>query len=225
MRRLLLLAFLLPGHAFADGILRTDYADLEPRLTARVDFEDHPRFMTPGQRHDEVIEADGARFGERLLGQRVQQSNGFDRLRGQPISPVAIAAGAPGENLSVTHYLLISNHLVGNAAPGYPDFKAGGEGSVAILFEREQSALGFRVAAEPQPKDSSVDQGWMTVTFYARDGHILDRIEVVLDWGRNGYGFETADNRPVIAAITIENQDPAGIAIDDVIFDTLDVTG
>ena len=61
----------------------------------------------------------------------------------------------------------------------------------------------------------------MQVTFHGRDGTIIDRLDLELEWGRNGYGFARPDDQRDIAGITIENRDPGGIAIDDIIFDLL----
>lgn len=210
----------LPIAAEAQAVTPVPYAPLLERLDQIVDFEDFDRFMSPGIRLEGVQDFGGLKAAERFSGQVTQQSDGFDQLLGSPLPPLTLAAGKEYENLAVTFYILITNHLVGHAAPGYPENRAGGEGAIAVLFDSDQSALGFQVAAEPQPDDPNTPAGVMTVSFYSRDGQLIDRAEVVLDWGRAGYGFERVNQIRDIAGITIENRDPAGIAIDDIIFDT-----
>ncbi|MEM1066836.1 MAG: hypothetical protein AAF771_01420 [Pseudomonadota bacterium] len=218
MRALLaLLALTLP--VSADPVVRVPYAELEGRLVARIDFEDYPRHLSPGTKLDGIQPAKGAAFGERFEGQTLLASDGYDVVVADPAGPLRLAAGAPGENLSVSFIYMLSNQLEGLASPGYPAREASGEGAVAVLFERDQFALGFRVAAEPQPRDGAGEPGRMTVAFYRRDGVRIAELEIALDWGRGDYGFLREGEAADIAGITITNRDPAGIAIDDLIFD------
>ena len=219
MVRLFALLAILASPAAADGIRTVPYDDLKTRLARIVDFENFSRYMSPGTRLEGVQDFDGVRAAERFSGQITQQNEGFDQILGDPLPPLTLAAGREFENLAVTFYFMITNHLVGHAAPGYPEDKAGGEGAIALMFDHPQSALGFRVAAEPAPKDGNVPKGLMTVTFYDVAGKRIDLMTIPLDWGRAGYGFEKTDKVPDILGITIENRDPAGIAIDDIIFD------
>ena len=216
MRSLFLL--LLPTGVFAQGITPVPYPELQNRLTEIIDFESFDKYLTPGTKLDGVQNFGGLSAAERFFGQFVEDRDGFDTLDGAPTGPLRLSAGKPSENLSVTFYFMLTNHLVGNAAPGYPESHAGGEGSISLLFDDDQSAIGFLVAAEPLPEDASQPKGQMTVTFYDRLGRRLDRLLIELEFGRSGYGFATANGQPEIAGITIENRDPAGIAIDDVIF-------
>ncbi|MEO0694114.1 MAG: hypothetical protein AAFY90_14695 [Pseudomonadota bacterium] len=205
--------------AQADPIALVPYSDLEPRLVTRVDFEDFPRRLSPGVQIDGVQRVEGAAMGERFLGQQLWQENGFDRVGLVPDAPLSLAPGADGQNLSIALIYQLSNQLQGLAPPGYPAIDAEGEGSVAVLFDRDQFALGFRVAAEPQPRDRPGTPGQMTVQFFARDARLIAEMTVTLGWGRKAYGFLREGEEPDIAGITITNEDPAGIAIDDLIFD------
>ncbi|MEO0990736.1 MAG: hypothetical protein AAFX00_07295 [Pseudomonadota bacterium] len=218
-----MIGLIATGPAFAQ-VERVPYDPLVPELGRIIDFESYPKKMSPGTRLDGVQAFEGAAFGERFTGQSVEQEDGFDRIVGPPHGPLALASGRPAENLSVTFYFLITNHLVGNAAPGYPESRAGGEGAIAILFEADQRAIGFRVAAEPAP-ETPTPKGEMTVSFYRRDGSLITETTLPLDWGRGSYGFARTDGSYDIAGVTITNRDPAGIAIDDVIFEDLTVTG
>lgn len=212
-----LLALALP--AMAEPVTLVPYADLEPRLVTRVDFEDFPRRLSPGVQIDGIQRVEGAAMGERFQGQLIWQEDGFDRVGPLADAPLALAAGADGQNLSISLIYQLSNQLQGLAPPGYPAINAEGEGAVAVLFDRDQFALGFRVAAEPQPRDGAGRPGAMTVQFFTRDARLIASMPVTLGWGRKAYGFVRAGEEPDIAGITITNADPAGIAIDDLIFD------
>ena len=217
------LIFLCPSPGWA-GVLLVPYDPLARELDTLIDFENYNKFLSPGLRLDDVQHFDGAAFGERFNGQATLNKEGFDTVFGTPSPPLSIVPGVPGENLAVTFYFLLSNHLVGHAAPGYPENRAGGEGAIAILFDRDQRALGFRVAAEPEPKEPQT-KGQMTVRFFRRDGSEISRMDVTLNWGRKGYGFRRRGETPDIAGVSITNRDPAGIGIDDLIFDAETVTG
>lgn len=210
--------FLAATAAQPQAIQQVPYARLEQELVARIDFESYPKAVSPGNRLDGVEVFEGARIAERFTGQIVGQDSGFDALLLMPMPPLRLQAGKPGENLAVEFVFFMSNQLKGMAPPGYPEKDAGGEGAVSILFDRDQSALGFRVTSEPRP-DTAVPKGRMTVAFYRRDGTLIDRHEVELQWLLAGYGFARTNGAADIAGISITNRDPQGVMIDDVIFD------
>ncbi|MCG6902061.1 MAG: hypothetical protein LJE68_05210 [Rhodobacter sp.] len=210
--------------AQSQAIQQVPYAQLEDELTARIDFEGFPRLPSPGSQLDGIQAFDGALIGERFDGQMIAQDHGFDILHLAPTPPLRLRPGANGENLAVEFVFFMSNQLKGMAPPGFPERNGGGEGAVAILFERDQSALGFRVTAEPDPKNPEIAKGRMTVAFYRRDGALIDRLDVELGWLLAGYGFQRSDGAEDIAGIAITNRDPQGVMIDDVIFDRVLVT-
>jgi len=216
--RFLLCLLALP--AAAQEVAQVPYAPLTRELSEVIDFESFPSQLSPGLNHDTVLEFPGARIGERFAGQSAVTEAGFDRLQGATGGPLTVLPGDAGRNLSVTHIYFLSNQVQGLAAPGFPAREAGGEGAVAIVFEQDQRALGFRVSAEIRP-ETPTPKGVMTVTFHARDGRVIERRDVPLEWGRNGYGFRRSGNQADIAGVTIENRDPGGIAIDDIVFDLL----
>jgi len=217
---------LTPRGAGAEtGILRVPYDTLRLELGRIVDFETLPRTMSPGVSLEGVQRFRGAAFGERFAGQLSVDTGGFETLTAPPYGPLTLESGPPGRNLAVAYILYLSNQLSGLTAPGHPERAATGEGAISILFAEDQAALGFRVAAEPAPGDAQAVPGRMTVTFFRRDGLALATLEVDLDWGQAGYGFRRAGRVRDIAGVSITNRDPAGIAIDDVIFDAGVVTG
>ena len=221
MRAVLLALIAVSAEAEPVGVV--PYEDLEPRLVTRVDFEDFPRLLSPGTPLEGIQRLEGVRIGERFAGQTLSHENGFDRLSPHPLPPLSIVAGAPGQNLAVSYVYTLSNQVAGLAPPGFPERRAGGEGAIAILFDRDQFALGFRVAADLKPGDGT--QGAMRVGFFRRDATPIASVNVTLGWGFRGYGFLREGEVSDIAGITITNADPAGIAIDDVIFDTDVVLG
>ena len=209
----------------AEAVLRVPYDPLMRELGELIDFEDYPRRLTPGTRLDAVQAYPGAAIGERFAGQAVSMEAGFEVLSPRPFGPLRLEAGRAGENLAVAFILLLTNQLSGVAPPGYPDRDALGEGAISILFDADQAALGFRATAEPRPDDDAQPNGRMQVAFFRRDGALIERLEIEMDWARAGYGFRRAGGLRDIAGISITNRDPAGIAIDDVIYDTVVVTG
>ncbi len=204
--------------AAAQEVTLVPYSPLTENLSEIIDFEEFPSQLSPGMNHDNPLIFHGATMGERFDGQRTAPDASYDALNGQPLPGLVVKPGAPGENLSVTHIYFQSNQLQGLGPEGFPSRDAGGEGAIAIVFEQDQEQLGFKVSAEIKP-DEPAPLGRMTVTFHARDGRIIEQLEVPLDWGRNGYGFERAGGVADIAGVTIENRDPGGIAIDDIVFD------
>jgi hypothetical protein len=213
-----LIMLLLPGILHAQAIERIPYADLEVLLAERLDFEAMPRHLSPGLPLEGLQSFDGASIGERFLGQGIEQEDGFDRLTFAPIGPLTLVPGDEGQNLAVAHIFFLSNQIKGIAPPGFPAREAGGEGSIAVLFDQDQFAVGFRVAAEPEI-EAGTEPGWMRVSFFRRDGTLVSSHIVELALGLGSYGFQRAGKVRDIAGLSIENHDPAGIAIDDVLYD------
>ncbi|KMW60604.1 hypothetical protein AIOL_000768 [Candidatus Rhodobacter oscarellae] len=210
--------------AWPQAIQQVPYETLEQELGALIDFENYPKRASPGRALEGTQVFEGARIAERFRGQLVAQEAGFDALLLAPQSPLTLEPGAPGQNLAVEFIFFMSNQLMGIAPPGFPKRNGGGEGAVSILFDRDQSALGFRVTAEPEPK-TPAPKGWIEVAFYRRDGTLIDTAEVELEWMLAGYGFRRSDGAEDIAGISITNRDPQGVMIDDVIFDRDRVVG
>ena len=213
-----IVALCMATQVWSQSVQRVPYASLERELVALIDFEDLPRIPSPGRAVDAVLDMDGARIGERFQGQLITQDEGFDAFLSDPTEPLVIQAGAPGQNLAVEFVFFMSNPIMGTAPPGFPERNGGGEGAVSILFDRDQSALGFRVASEPKPLEPQ-PKGRILVAFFRRDGSLISELEVELDWMLGGYGFQRRDGVEDIAGISITNRDPQGVMIDDVIFD------
>lgn len=185
------------------------------RLTRIVTFEDIPVSPGIGMQIDEALTREGVRFGERFAGQRLERAAAFDRLAGAPAAPLAVQPGAAKRNLG-SMKLPGTVVLHGLGPEGFPRGEAAGEGAIAFLFARDQAALSFIVPGG--------ENGTATVTFWARDGHVIHRLTLGPLTGQ-GFGFHREGFQPDIAGVTIENDDPEGIAIDDLRFEAIDLTG
>lgn len=123
--------------AYPQEVRLVDYAELERELVGRIDFEDFSRVPSPGNVLDGIAVFEGARIGERFDGQLVAQNGGFDVLHLAPERPLRLQSGLAGQNLAVEFVFFMSNQLKGMVPPGFPERDAGGEGAVAILFDRD----------------------------------------------------------------------------------------
>lgn len=214
----------LPAVAAAEpAVIRVPYSELVPELTRVVDFERLPRRAEPGFNLDMPLFSGGAWLGERFSGQSIAPTDtGHDRITGQPDpGPLRVAPGAPGRNLNIAYHRGFgSNALFPLGPAGFPALEARGEGAVAILFDHDQAALGFRVHTEyPDPLGQRpVQDGRIEVRFLARDGALLARITLDSVSGISELGFRRAGQRRDIAGILILNTDPGGIALDDIRF-------
>ncbi len=221
MGRLLIFLACLAGAASAQEILPADYAALGRELTQLADFETLPQRREPGFRLDRLYRHRGMWLGERLAGQTVSSIGAHDSLAGFPDAPLAVLPGAPGRNQSIAfHRGFGSNALFPLGKIGFPDLEARGEGSVAVLFDQNQWALAFKVhSGYARPLGGAAKTGALIVTFYDRRGKVIARTSRDLAVGINLFGFRRAGRRADIAAITVENTDPGGIALDDLIYD------
>lgn len=210
----------LPASA-TEALVMADYATLDQELDAKLDFETLPQRSEPGIRLDAPMREGHAWLGERLAGQRVT-GHPHDALSGEPHAPLAIRPGAPGASLSVAqHRGFGSNALFPLGSAGFPALGARGEGSVAILFDHGQRALGLRIHSDyAAPLGSAPSQGTVTIAFYRRDGARIAQVRRRLSTGISELGFRRSDGTADIAAITVTNDDPGGIALDDILYQT-----
>lgn len=181
--------------------------------TELITFEDLPQIGEPGTNYDDVFFSAGVGFAERFVGQAVTYSGNFDQLSGTPTADLSLQVGLAGENLNIfagTYGGEYGNVLDGLGPQGYPSFDAIGEGSFAMLFSTEQSEFGFQLIGG--------NGGNAYLDFFARDGSLIDSI-VVSGLSDNFYGFSREGGVQDIAGISIWNDDPAGIGIDDIIHD------
>ncbi|WP_089230969.1 hypothetical protein [Tropicimonas sediminicola] len=218
-----LLGLLLGTAATAGDVEIADYRVLRDDLDGRIDFERLPPRAEPGFNLDRPVYSSGAWIGERFVGQQVSSnSTGHDTITGAPDGPwLRIAGGAPRQNLSVaSHRGFGSNALFPLGPAGFPALEARGEGAVAILFDTDQPATGFRVHTDyAAPLGTGpAAQGSVEVTLLARDGQRLGHFSHHPGTGITELGYRLQGAGPGIAGMLILNTDPGGIAIDDILF-------
>ncbi len=204
-----------------EALVTAPYSVLRQELDAKLDFETLPRRPEPGIPLEAAMREGHAWLGERLAGQQVT-GHPHDTLSGTPRAPLAIRPGPPGANLSVAqHRGFGSNALFPLGPAGFPALEARGEGSVAILFDHGQRALGLRIHSDyAAPLGGASSPGTLTIAFFRRDGVRIGQIRRQLATGITDLGFRRAGGIADIAAITVTNDDPGGIALDDILYQT-----
>ena len=186
----------VPARAAADEIevLRPTTVFCE---TNRITFDEPPHGI-----YDDIIRFDGISFGERFAGQTLSYDFDFDVLSGSPANPLALLAGAPGENLQVG-----LRALIGVGASEFPA-AAVGEGSVAALLDEDHAEVGFAAFG--------TNMGTATVDFFRRDGSLIQTVVVTdLDSLFLGYGFRRVGGIADIAGFSIQNADEGGVSYDN----------
>jgi len=177
-------------------------------LAQIITFESVASSPGPGRSYDEIIDGDGVQFGERFVGQQRQVAGDYDRITGDAISPLTPIAGAKHESLGVKR-LFNNNVLLGYGPQRFPSREAIGEGAIAVVFDADQSAFGFKLIGG--------EEGEATISFMRRDGSAIMSMSLG-PLGETKFGFLRGENAADIAGFVLDNQDPEGIAIDDLIF-------
>ena len=227
LARLLALSALLAGGAARaePAVMPVPYAQLQRSMDAVLDFETLPRRAEPGIALNAPMRSGRAWLGERLRGQARRSDGTHDRLSGAPEPPVSVAAGVPGANLSVAfHRGFGSNALFPLGPAGFPALAARGEGTVAIVFDQDQRGVGLRVHSDyVTPLGQARPQGRITLALYTRQGRLIARHTHPLNTAITALGLVRPDGIPDIAAVTVTNDDPGGIALDDILYQTAPV--
>lgn len=167
--------------------------------------------MGPGIEYREALTLPGARFGEHFLGQRRWAEGDFDRVEGPALVPLLLMPGPPGESFSIQRPGR-GNVIDGFGPAGFPRDTAQGEGVLAVLFDADQAgwASTCRVA-------SGGGGGTAFLVFLARDGAVIDSLR--LDGlSEREFAFRRSTGAADIAGFILTNDDPQGIAIDNLRF-------
>jgi hypothetical protein len=196
--------------SFAAPINQIPYASLTG--TELITFDDVAGGTAPGTNYDAIFESGNTAFGERFAGQTRTTVGIFDALSGLPTGPLTLVTGSPGQNLNV--FIESTQVLTGLGPVGFPDFNAIGEGSLALLFDFDQSEFGFQLQGG--------NGGTATVQFFRRDGSLIDTI-VLTGLSTASYGFSREGSMRDIAGISIHNDDPGGIGFDNLKHDVAGV--
>lgn len=196
----------LPALACGSAVCLVDPDSLI--LPEIITFDDTRSGYGPGYEVDDVLALSGARFGERFAGQTLSTTGPHDTVQGPAFGPLTLLPGAQGQNLSVVSFMGVTV-LNGYGSAGFPKRDAQGEGAIAILFDRDQSALSIDLRGG--------EQGSADVLFLARDGTLLAQVPVS-PVGEFSLGFIRMQSGSDIAGVVVNNTDPQGIAIDTIRF-------
>ena len=180
---------------------------------------------------DSTLGVSGMTVGKRFAGQQngvnpvlfnffIADSN-FETLIGSPTGPLALEVGTPGRNLYVgadsASSLPSQGRMLSSVGPGNPTYGGTGvaEGTLAFLFDVDQSALAFKILAQ-QVWGGNNGADRTIMTFYRRDGSLIDTITLVsTDTLVMPLGFSRDGGIADIAGMTISTTDINGIAVDD----------
>jgi hypothetical protein len=211
-----------PCPAIAQAVTPAPYDNLKQVLDATITFEGVPRRAEPGINFEAPMRMGRAWLSERFTGQEVEAVEGVDFVTGLPQGPLTPKAGQARQNLSVAyHQGFDSNALFPLGTAGFPRLAARGEGAVAILFDQGQRAVALRVHSDyPSPLGSAPQPGQITLQLYTRQGALIATYQQALALGITEIGLRRSKDLPDIAGILVLNDDPGGIAIDDILYQT-----
>ncbi|WP_299790134.1 hypothetical protein [uncultured Marivita sp.] len=228
MIRTALALLCLPGLAAANELRKVPYDSLKSVPHRIETFDSLPPVTEPGINFDHHWRAPGLSIAERLLGQGLAEIDTdygrFDALDGLPGAPPRVIPGTSGQNFTIAHHAGFGSNALFPLGPvGLAGADGRGEGSIAFTFDDPQFAFGLRLHAEyPDPLGQRPMPRAAEIVFYDVNARPitdfvlpLGRGVISLAW-RSGYG---------VAAVTIENTDPGGIAIDDILYEVEDLSG
>ncbi len=216
MRMFLMIALLGLSVLVSAAIVQVAPATIT--ATNIVDFEDLGLIGGSLVPYDDILESGLTSFSERFVGQSVIEVGGFEQLIGLPSDELSLANGPANQNLS-------AGNLGGNSGlSGESSLMSLGEGAVAVLFDFDQSKIAFDVLGSDI--DGSGLSGTVTVSFWARNGLLLDEIVLALDGSPSiSFGFITDDAGFSIAGLSLINDDAGGVGYDNFIYDVAGVVG
>jgi len=213
---------LAAGPGAAQGVHVARYDSLQRELDARITFDSLPKRAEPGLNFNAPMRMGRAQLGQHFEGQIPEFADGFDRISGAPTEPLTLRPGQSGQNLSVAmHRGFESNALFPLGRAGFPALDARGEGALAILFDQGQRAIALRIHSDyPAPLGGAPKPGHVTLKLFTRQGHLVARHKAQLSTGITEIGLRRTGGLPDIAGVIITNDDPGGIAIDDILYQT-----
>lgn len=167
-----------------------------------------------GTSFDDILISGGVAFGELFSGQLLSASGNFDVPSGTPTGPLALQVGAPGQNLYPATVRAISlqplqldNALAGIGKRGASSTAGVGEGAISILFSSDQSQFGVQLL--------KLNGGNTYFDFFRNDGSLIQSFTARV--ATSSYlGFFRDAGIKDIRGVTIWNDDPNGMIIDNV---------
>lgn len=220
--------------ARADTIVARPYEALVRMLDRREGFEAWPSRAEPGHLLQAPHRGEAITVASHFTGQTpailTRRDGGrFDSLtQARALPPLRLETGPPGQGLAIARHRGLGSNAVFPVGPdGFDRISGRGEGALAVLFDHDQWATGFRVHADyPDPLGTRpARRGSIEVILLDRAGQVLARPVMPLDPGLTALGFATADGAPAIAGVVILNTDPGGIAVDDILYDAAALLG
>ena len=174
--------------------------------TTLTTFEDVTGGTQPGTNYDEILKSNAASFAERFVGQTLSSNGVLDVLSDTAIGPLSLQVGKPGQNLNVVAFAPPPSTNSSNTLTGVGPTGLNGEGAFAVLFDVDQSQLGFQLVGGAT--------GSATVNFFKRDGFLLETI-ALSGLTNSSYGFSRDGGLNDIAGFSIYNNATLGIGLDN----------
>ena len=169
-------------------------------------FETVAGGAAPGTNYNSVLTIGTASFAERFVGQSLSASGAFDVLSAAPSGPLTLVAGAANANLAVVGFA--GTQVIAGIGPGlFPNGSAIGSGALAALFSTDQTELGFDIIG--------ANQGSATVTFFRRDGTLIDSV-ILSSLSDASFTFRRDGGVLDIAGFAVTNTDAGGFGFDNV---------
>jgi hypothetical protein len=207
------------------AIVEIPYSEIVTLSPTRTDFESYAH-ATFGS----SLRIEGATVGPILSGQTLQIKPG--RGHGShyvledtsPDLPLSLSIGREQKGGAVVFdEAFTSFALAGQGPPqSIPNHARIGTGTLTLLFDEPQCFVGFRTwldGAQDNIVMRSYPEGNINLLFWNEKGKAVSDRRRFLDHGLIALGYaQQGGGPPEIKAITIQNLDPGGIAIDDLIF-------
>lgn len=213
------------GSAQELQINETPYADLKALKPTIETFQDYPGASI----WDELV-IEKARVGQILRGQSLQARTGrgldthwvlADRMAEKPL---ALVTASEGPVAGVVRDAAFGGYALAGVGPKQTGMGRYwlGTGVVTILFDELQCLFGLRTALDGG-QDNIVmrdfPEGNLNVIFWNEAGEELADFRRTLDQGILEIGYiQSAGSYPEIKAVTIQNLDPGGIGIDEILY-------
>lgn len=216
--------------AAAQNVRQVAVQQIAPVLNAIVDFEGFDAGAEPGKEMSRLVSGSGASVGAAFAGQR-RTANDVMSSAGRhfaldpsetPNSPLRFSG--EGSFVIAWHRGFGSDAALPVGPDGAKQTSGRGEGTLSVIFEEDQYALAFRLHADyADPLGARPPPGKALITFFDRNGSVLGTEIIPLRHGVMTLGFEARTTG--IAAFTMSNTDPGGIAVDDIMFRRSEPTG
>ncbi|MEM9838853.1 MAG: hypothetical protein AAF830_06810 [Pseudomonadota bacterium] len=203
----------------AFGVAKADVIEIDPgALTnnAIVDFEDLGLGDNESVNSDGIFESGTVAFSARFAGQTQGVDGDFDTLTSTANNPLSLENDVANQNVGIfdgADANAGNTSILGLGPAGFGTNEGIGEGSIAMLFDFDQSEFGIDIIGG--------NGGAVSIQFFQRDGSLLDELTVTDLVGATALAFRTLSGMNLIAGIAITNNDIGGVAFDNIRSDVL----